>query len=646
MQSFLTERKAAERIYKKAPGPVDLVMGAVKVEKLYITSLGPGDDPHTLTVNVIDRRWLFTRQHLVKTYNLRKRTGEIRVDGNKRIEIATSTSAIAYASWSLNRGKPWKFKEVVEDILKTLGLKEDEYAIPDELGKDVNVQDLDIDTSGESALEGILSLAGGIGVWCDYEGKIVIKDMNDGTEANEMSSAEIIGGGRIEVSDRAAERPKEVRVLFNREVELRFDYDEDEAGAAAASTTAEEEDRAPRDMQNVLPQTDINFPGASRGNWIELVAYLNGLPSTPDYSIPAHAPGPLDIAFLRKSYLNPAWPKYLYVHDTNGNIDQVWSRRIQTVRRCFRRVFRINKVWRDKIRQFKAYRTSVVDIDTFTRGHAEAFMDYTAFPSERSLFVTRKDSDRTLEGWVVEGYAEDLDEATPAPADVGVVDPDNGIISVSLVTGPYGEETDVIPGQVDGLPELTDVGTAYGMIRGGFPLKTGFKVATILTCIMAAPNDNGRLHEITIKPKEIEPILGHEVGECNGPPLTLRVGGSDRTSARFCWIDDHSAAIDEAFFEGTEWPEPTFLNKDEIQAFAEAAAAQVYSAMRDKAEGSATYSSRAARPVGSISGVSHRVSQRGVATTSLFLAAQIVPRDFAEFLPASVRRVLTGALIP
>ena len=168
-----------------------------------------------------------------------------------------------------------------------------------------------------------------------------------------------------------------------------------------ATVAAAEENRAPRDLVNVVPQTEIDFPRVSRGNWLDVFRYLENLPSTPGYSVPSHAPGPLDVPFLRKSYLAPWWAKYLYVHDENGNIDQLWARRIQTLRRHYRRTFRLNKVWRDKLRQIKAYRTSVVDEASFTRGRAEAFMGYTAFPTERSLFVRRKDTDRALEGWVV-----------------------------------------------------------------------------------------------------------------------------------------------------------------------------------------------------------------------------------------------------
>ena len=79
---------------------------------------------------------------------------------------------------------------------------------------------------------------------------------------------------------------------------------------------------------------------------------------------------------------------------------------------------------------------------------------------------------------------------------------------------------------------------------------------------------------------------------------------------------------------------------------ARAAAARIYSAMSDHAAGAATFPSHGATPVGAVTAVSHSVDRKGIATTGVTMAPHLVPRDFAEFLPPAMRRVITGALLP
>ena len=128
--------------------------------------------------------------------------------------------------------------------------------------------------------------------------------------------------------------------------------------------------------------------------------------------------------------------------------------------------------------------------------------------------------------------------------------------------------------------------------------------------------------------------------------MTVRIGGSDRSVARFCWLDQYEVEIEEAFFTGTPWPEQTLLNPREIAAYARAAAARIYSSMLNRPEGHANFPAQAAVPEGSISTVEHRVSTNGAATTSIHISPQLAPRDLAEFLPPSIRRTITGALMP
>ena len=52
------------------------------------------------------------------------------------------------------------------------------------------------------------------------------------------------------------------------------------------------------------------------------------------------------------------------------------------------------------------------------------------------------------------------------------------------------------------------------------------------------------------------------------------------------------------------------------------------------------------RPKGGIGAVSHGVDIKGLTTTSVELAPEIIPRSFEQFLPEGLRRVITGAILP
>lgn len=648
---FETSADGAQRIMAKAGSPVTLEIRGRRpriVRQLYVISSQPGSRPRTRGVLVADKRIWWQRKPVARSYNLRRRTGEWKLVGEGRIENKVLVPDVAYKPWSLKNGRAWRIKEVLLDLLEAL--EEKDFELPDELKRTFPVEDLDLDQNGEYAMRRALSYLADYNVYVTDPGAIKIYDVRDRSEVEAIRRAgpPILGTGFSAMSDKRYWRPKKIHVLFERECELRFDYTEGEDDAQSSSVSrSNEKTREERKLENVLRSPDPTLTVAGRELAANsLITVDEAFTAWPSSAHPTPATAPADMSHeLMRQFVLGQWEYLvrLFSADLQAS-DQIWRNRLRRLRDAWRRDFRIIQQWQAKIRSIRAYRVAIVDEKTGARANATAHMDYLVKSSIHG--VAKKRSDHHRAGWVNEGYAANLDASKAAPCDVTVKDEDNGYIRVFLVRDPDGEAEELVPGAVDrkDIPSV-DLRESYGWWHA-VKLKDTFKLAVVLTCVQGAPNNEGRFHKETITPEQAEKALGVPIGQCDGPELTLKVGGGLLT-ARFAWDDDLADQIDNAFYEGAEYPPKLLVNREHVEAVALGQAARVYSTMLDRMEGSfAVQNNPEINITGAIQQVETLVTQGGHDLTFITLAPEVQPVDLEGILPASILKAIKGIVAP
>jgi hypothetical protein len=671
-RTFEVSNDRAQSLMNRRGSPVDLEIRAdgrpsLVVRGLYILTTMAGTTPHTQRVLVTDRRWHLMRRFVARDYNMRRRTGENRRVGDDRIENQKLAADVAYAPWSLDNGAPWTAERMLRDVLEQIA--PGEWSIGGGgVKRQVLVEDLALGAAGESAAEALeraLSYLAGYSVTVDLDGRLRVFDAHDLSEVQSIANAGPLlkDTGGVVLSDRAYSRPSEIRVLFEREVVLRFDYTEEENPAA----TTVSDGREPRKLENIMPVPDptIEIGGreVGQGTWVTIDEYLEAI-SGEETTTAAAALGPLSQAIIRKYYLG-MWDylaSSLYgKNKASGQPDPVWQNRLATIRRHWRITYRPLRQWRDKIRSMKAYRADMLDNETGIMAPAQAFMDYISKPTRNAL--AKIASDNADIGHQVAGYADLLADGVAAPADITVKDDQSGIVRVWLMTDPWGDADELAPGNVANLPTRRvngDLRNAAGTVYATWQyaaLESDFSLALVLTCLQAAPNSASRFHQVTVKPDEAATALGRAIGESSGPPWTIMLAGG-LVTARFAWDDARATEIEDAFY-GTAAgggvaaggkigiPEELLVNKEEIDAAARATAARIYATLLDKADGQFSVALNPGVLVtGAIRMVDHALDPNGGLTTSISIAEEREPLNTFALMPESAQRVIRRLVQP
>jgi hypothetical protein len=615
------------------------VTGTVEIKGIDIISVMSGSTPMTRSVLVADKRWLWRRKHIARSYNVRRRTGQTANINPKKAgqksEIPLIKPVITYTEWSLNNGKPWTPQEVLEDILDTLVPKG--YRIGT-LAHQLDIEGLELYDSGTYALNRVLRYMPGAKLWVDINGLVRVTSAIDGSELGAFNGAgpAIVGTGYPVIMDNRFSRPSKINVLFTRVFELRFDYDEDDDEKQPVT-----EPKNPREgprLENVVPLPDLSLEVAgrdlTRGTYVEMNEFLKAIKGT-------QSEGLKDItqAVLRRHACTSfGWLARLYGKDI-GAPDLVWRQRIGAIRKAWRIMFRIRRQWKDRIRSVRAIRAAVIDIETGTRAPSEAYMPYIMRPTYRTLAKTAQ-GEKTDAVFQVDGYADRLEDGEVAPASIRVVDEDNGVLTCKLFTDAWGESDFLLPGSTSTVTSQSG-GNARALFHQ-ITLDSGFKMAVVLSCIQAAPNDETRLHKETVTPEQAATVLGRPVGICEGPEWTIQIKAS-LDVARFRWDEDLKESIHRSFFDGETGQalDDLMVNRKYIRDLAYASAARIYERMLDRVEGSkGTGLNPAIEPLGSISAVSHTVAEDGSAFSFLSAPPEIRGPELFAFLPQSTRRAL------
>lgn len=683
-------------------GPVTLeiqVNGKVlEVRNLWVLEVRPGPNPFIRRVHVADRRWFLPYAIIDRAYNMRRNIGFERVAANDTLELQPVAPKVWYKPWSLEvvdgqtENDKWTAKSMIQDAV--LAAQEGERRFVGSVGgviftsevtsgsRELPVESLRLRGQADTELARALKYLPEVSLTVDHAGNFVIFSRVSGKEA---ILAEMVGTGMetsghiLRVSNELT-RPKKIFVHFEMEVEVRFDYIE--SGGTAVTLTNE------RRLENVAPVPDWQLTTADgvpgddapivQGTWLDfdrLLAYWG----TP----PGIGGDKLKVSTIRKAFV-----PFL---DLTGSLritgslspDADWASRISTIETHWRQTYRINPRWVDKSESIRARRVGIVHVTSGTNAAATAYTDYFKLGTQRSFHKNLNADQNLAYGYNVEGYPKGAalpgtggaksftDESKAAPAEVVILDEDQGILRVNFLPDPLKLHTMFLPSKLvksdgsdfipSGNPNDGTLPIAFDSVStpGQVPmLAEDHKLAVIVTMFPASPNDERKLFPVEVKPSDVKELLpaGASVGlgSARGPEMHVRVtGGLEGVRALVRWSDQRSADIDKIFGvqDGDPNLEDLVVNKEKatagkgksisLNSAAKAIAARIYAKFADHFEGTA---SMPLNPDVALDGwvdtITHEVTTRGVGQTEVQMASREVELSLETLLDGPSRELL------
>lgn len=664
---------------------------------LYALHSVPGDVPESKVTRVVvaDRRWFWTHKIIKRSYNIRRRVGFKRVlqDGSR--ETSEVVESLWYAPWSSrNDSEPFTAEEILRDVFAEVFIAETEFGgsssnflIEDDalavLGfgqSQLPVEDFELFDRGDLAVQRLLNYLPQTGVYVDAAGTVrVYSKASGGENVQTAGFSPEVGAGVIEKVDLRRIRPREIHVLFQREIEVRFDTVELEVGA-----TSDQFGGTRMFMENVLPSPDFqltltNGSDITRGTWITFSEAMRAWGTHPStgheltFDLIQRAAVPFLSLFASLKEAGKRDP------------DNDWASRIAAIERNYRRTYRINRRWMDAIQQLLPYRVSIVEPVRGTRAPAIAYGNHAFVPGMRTLF-TQASGDSDLSFAInVTGFEDPGTPARLGPGDkpaakVNIVDHDQGIIEIDWQVDPSRPFAAVLPSWVeDGnggtgdtikpeLPgptgDLTDRSRSISFDSvpevgsRGPKLSAEHRASVILTAIPGSPNGNGQFQRVKVRPEELGDLLPEGVrgGRFDGPIMEVHVGPQLPGARAFvAWSDDDRETIEGVFGVGPQIVLDTsealadlILNyegnvngRGSLASVARAASARIWASLADRRQGSKTTPVVPnAHPAGWLDSVDFTVSPRGVAESTFSLPGRIPEIDINAWLPASTRALL------
>lgn len=642
----MAAREAATANSSGVNKALTLELGDRKFSGIYVLEVMPGKDPFTRYVRVADRRWWWQFLHVSVDMNVKRASGDRFLVNSERLENAASLPEIKYAKWSLyppeNPAIKWTPATAIDWIVTNARGLNCALAFDDPI-TGVEIEDLRVDDSGTAAIERVLAYVPGADIYLDAEGVVRVFDTLSKRE-NEVlprlarQRAEI--GDLAGPTDRRAIRPRNVVVLFTPELEMRFDYSE---GSTRQADTPV--------LSNVGPvpdtELDIGDRVVGRGTWLDLetmftawgaFGYFNKAVSFEALRFHAFKYG---FAQFEQAWAND--PR-------TAVFNSVYAARARVAAQFWRRAFRIDSKFWQRIASIRPVRLAVLDYSTGAFAPAEAFCDYTRRPSMKGLALINDQN--TAQGWAVEGYATLLADTEPAPVRVSIADHDSGIIGVTPIEDVRGESATTVLGfPVLGVGGLPKQGMGDGNVMGAalyatwsdVVLRSTFQLAVVCSIVPASPSDNRRFYAVEVSPAE-----AGVTDQCSGPTAYVRVY-SGVTTARFCWRDEKADQIKGVVLGTNDYREiqdDCLVNGVVVRDVARAAARRFYEPLMDRLTGTAVVDAvdpAELTPRGAMSSVAHLMT-RGVESTAMRFTGVRVPADINRFLDASTRKAINQVL--
>ncbi len=662
-----------------------------EVKRLLVVKEIPGPNPHVKAVLVADRRILWKQRWVLNRFNLRRRVGTKR---RKRWRDALDfpqqllLPEIQYRFFSLKNGQPWTALDVLEELMGQL--EPGGFIVDGDVRSQIEgmpVENLNLDDPAPDALRRALKLLPGADVTVDPSGEARIYYTLTQREIEIIGTGEIgksgqagpeiIGGGHVELVSENLLRPEAVDVFFTMEVELRFDFLQDERVDVPLSETQDPGEPV-RFLENVLPVPDFELELArgagiaAQGTWITVQQALEAW-TEPSGTLNGLTADILDRAFIPEMNL---WEGLALLGslDLDG-VKADWGARVAALATHYRQTYRINARWIDNILSLRDYLVGTIDLTTGTRAPALAFTDHAIRASDKSMFLEGARGDDINYAFNVFGYpginTEIRDTDKPAPAVVQILDGDQGIVRIDYRIDPYRLSDMVLPGTIQNGPtenvrRSANVPIAFNAVGrdGTIPrLAPGQRVAMILSAVPGSPNSKAQLYRIRVTPSDLRGVLPKEVLANPTPGFIqeVRVGPGVET-ARVRWKQDRATDIERIFGVGGELQDPRADLEDlvindggfapagigaSLPRIARAVAAVVYVRERKRVYGTRTANlNTGLRIEGALSNITHQLNQDGKLFTILGTDEDVSGIDLFTFLDASSRSIILRLVQP
>ncbi len=696
IESFNISPAGHRRLENIAPGPVDLRMDDKYFRDLFILDFPEGPNPFVHSVRLADRRFWWPYAHVTRRFNIRRRIGVKRIRQMHLPDVLQPvTEDLFFKRFSLHNpdlgfAGRWKPLAAILDVFSEVLRTEKERfgtsvrILASKEFETIPIENLEIDDPGESAIARLLNYFPDARVMIDAMGNVKIYGRADGrdTEMVQRTGAELINAGHVEIVKESRIRPREIHVLFTREIELRMDYRSSGVGPAVdqGSTADHVAPRAQAGkgilLENVLPLPDFELTVADiqhvTGEWVVINDDLMTAWGNP--------PGALQLTDIRiRRGMIPGvqlWNRLnrFGVFDPKAN----WPARLSALQQHWRRTYRVHEKVMDRIVSLKAYRVGTVNRATAQRAPPAAFGDWTAWPTVKYIYDgNHENTSLMLPNSSFENKTFDITFRTRGmPAAVSVVDEDQGIIQLDFRIDPWGREIAILPGLLENIPSgdvaaakrknlaVNAVGTGEAM-----QFDADYLMSVIMTVQPGAPNSDEQLHRIIVKPENVMQLLPTAArfnpSDALGPSMEVRVGPGVET-ARFAWSDANAEALLSAGlgFRQRDVPAPDIsaliVNADQqgpiwearlgasINAIAQAEAARIWATFADRYHGNMSGGNIRldVEPAGALAEVTFTVSTKGVLSTDLKLPGSLEPIDFLAFVNDSTRAILTRVVMP
>lgn len=664
---------------RKDPFGIELILESdddnFRVEGLWFIRAVPSSHPDQVGVLISDVRWKWRYKWILRRYNIVRRTGNRRlVSGDDTVlkQLQISVDNLKYAPFSLKPPdftKRWEEKDVIEDILEDV--TDSRYVIQDGIYRNtIDVQGLEFDDDGASAVFRALQLVPGSNCFIDDQGATQIYSTIDGSEANFIKTlgSRFVGSSLEENVSVATERPSKVFVHFSCEDEMRFDFVE--------TTTPTTRTVDGRWMRNVMPcPCSLTIQGSliPAGAWVEINDTLFAAMAT---AYPPQTPAgkilpTLTTSILRQIWCNGGYNVYMECLSSLTQ-DPVWATFLALLRKHYRQTFQVNQRWADRIIAYLPKRVALIDEINNVWGQPSVFANYAVLPSYRR--IGRTDADPTQLVYNKVPFPSPADAPTvnlsnipdqQAHATVDILDGELGIFHINYFTDVQGETLGVLPSNIEGFsPGNPNASFDIPSAKVDNPLKVlshsrlkgDHALSLVITVMTGAPNNLNQtwveeVSKVDIKDK-LPVAVANQLGtEDFGPEMHVHVGPTIQT-ARFAWSDSFSPEIESVILGTSETGRSLYdhllVNNEVVRDIALSQAANIYSKMIDHWEGepiSIYNDDIKGRGLTGRSGYTeHGVTPEGVMYTKVNLPAPTKGIDFWGFLGESARRAIRRIL--
>lgn len=658
----------------------------------------PSDSQHRVSFVVADRRWKWAYRLVVRDYNIPKRTGTRFVPGGQGgpVQILVTSDEYQYRPYSLKGGKTrWTAREAVEDVLKLIddggSHTIDSWPVKDDGGDNAafTMQNVTLRDQGDIALARLLSYVPGAELYIDTQGRAVVFD-----GANLQAADELLrrlppntrDGEKARKIDRAAIRPSEVVVHYQREVECLFEYSDD-YGGGTSSTPGRDTPFLENVLPTVDPETEIRerdpetnqtiTKTVRQGTWVPVQQWLEAMDDDrPDGS------WPWTFDTIKRHWIKGDLEGVLGGRgldlDTGGNV----SLRISALRQHFRQTFRISRRYAERCRDIRAIRVALLDPVTGARAPANVWGQCCIIPSQKGKMLKRTGNDsggiwRNLDNYPQSG--DTVRETVQSAAEVVMLDEDLGIFRVDWLESPYGTDAQIVPCHTANesdqpivptgdLEQQEDLPVGPGMRiesgSNGIFLKSTMRMLVMLTIVPAAPNNRWQFHRIRLDADDIADVWKSEfsITDGDGPELHIFVPPGEAT-ARFAWDQEQTARLTVSELLGLPYDDPAIagiVDEDELGGFvcinedkelmphARSMAAEVLAPFCDSIQGRVTtYPPRdGLKLVGNMTGAAiHLAAAPSAKVVAIHdFPGQQKPISRFALLPDSARQIVLGTL--